>query len=143
MRIISSSIILSNSSPRVFTLVFFHYYYIGDVFKSYISLTLIIILDADFTTVGLSVIIPPSNSGGIQTFQLPQSFSVIDDNINEVEQSFALVAEILNVVPTTCFDNNIILTQCSCFKTELSESNCYGRTGAIEIRIRDNDCKFR
>ena len=30
----------------------------------------------------------------------------------------------------------------SCFQIQVEVTNCYGRTGATEIRIIDNDCKF-
>ena len=97
-----------------------------------------LILGVDFTTVLTSVTVPASISGGIQTFQLPQFYTVIDDNIDEFEQSFALIVEIGPDVPTNCHEG----ADCSCFQTILGDSNCYGRTGATEIRIRDNDCKF-
>ena len=45
----------------------------------------------------------------------------IDDDIDEIEQSFALVA--------------------ACFQRQVGDTNCYGRTGATEIRIMDNDSK--
>ena len=70
-----------------------------------------LILGVDFTTVLTSVTVPASISGGIQTFQLPQFYTVIDDNIDEFEQSFALIVEIGPDVPTNCHEG----ADCSCF----------------------------
>ena len=33
------------------------------------------------------------------------------------------------------------LTDCSCFQTRVGETQCFGRSGATEIRIKDNDRK--
>ena len=33
------------------------------------------------------------------------------------------------------------LTDCSCFQTRVGETQCFGRRGATEIRITDNDRK--
>ena len=56
--------------------------------------------------------------------------SIIDDNVNEDEQSFAVVAEILNVPESI-----------SCFQIQAGMTECYGNRGATEIRIVDNDGK--
>ena len=55
----------------------------------------------------------------------------IDDDINEIEQSFALVVQLGDDVP----DNF------TCFQRHLGDSECFGRTGVTEIRITDNDRK--
>ena len=66
-------------------------------------------------------------------YELPNDwFNVTDDNVNEIEQSFAVMAEVGADVP-----NDI-----SCFQTQDRETNCHGRSGATEIGIEDNDCKL-
>ena len=52
-----------------------------------------------------------------------------DDDIDEFEQSFALVAEIGDDVPDSF----------ACFQRYVGETDCLNRTGATEIRIMDND----
>ena len=86
----------------------------------------------------MNVIVPAATSRGFQTFELPKFFRVVDDDINEVKQSFALVAEIGPDVTDTCYVNRII-TECTCFQTEIGETECLGRSGATEIKITDND----
>ena len=54
---------------------------------------------------------------------------VIDDDVNEIEQSFALVAEIGDDVPD----------RFACFQRQVGNTECFGRTGATEIKIVDND----
>ena len=83
----------------------------------------------------MDVTVPAATTLGPQTFELPEFYSIVDDEINEVEQSFALVAEIGPDVTDTCYVNGII-SECSCFKIEYE---CFGRSGATEIRITDND----
>ena len=56
----------------------------------------------------------------------------VDDDINEIEQSFALVVQLGYDVP----DNF------TCFRRHLGDSECFGRTGVAEIRITDNDRKY-
>ena len=53
---------------------------------------------------------------------------IIDDNINEDEQSFAVVAVIGDDVPLNF----------SCFQA-MGQRNCYERYSVTQIRIRDND----
>ena len=86
----------------------------------------------------MNVIVPAAVTLGSQTFELPEFFRVVDDDINEVKQSFALVAEIGPDVTDTCYVDGII-TECSCFQTEIGETECFGRSGATEIRITVND----
>ena len=52
-----------------------------------------------------------------------------DDDIDEFEQSFALVAEIGDDVPDSY----------TCFQRYIGETDCFNRIGATEIRIMDND----
>ena len=66
-------------------------------------------------------------------FEIPrEAFTIVDDNIDEDEQSFAIVAEIGPDVP-----ENI-----SCFQLGVGLTQCHGRRGATEIRIIDNDRKL-
>ena len=81
----------------------------------------------DFTDAFIDVTIPADST----TFQVSTFFTINDDNLDEDEQSFAIVAEILAI------SENI-----SCFQTAPGTIPCYGRRGATEIRIADNDCKF-
>ena len=63
-------------------------------------------------------------------YEIPSNvFSVIDDDINEIEQSFAVIAEI----------GTDVSDDIACFQTQAEDTNCYGQFGATEIRIVDND----
>ena len=68
----------------------------------------------------------------LRRYTIQQFFNVVDDNIDEDEQSFAIVAEIGPDVPAGV----------SCFQTAEGETDCFGRRGATQIRIIDNDRKF-
>ena len=98
-------------------------------------------LGADFSDECTTVTVPAATTPGFQTFNIQKYFTVDDDIINEVEQSFALTAEIGNDVPSNCFVYGVGLTDCSCFQTQVGETECFGRSGATEIRLRDNDRK--
>ena len=88
-------------------------------------------LIADFSDANITVQVPRAVEGtGVQTYEIPE-FNIVDDNIDEVEQSFAIVAEIGPDVP-----ENI-----SCFQTDAGTPVCHGRRGATKIRIFDNDRK--
>ena len=67
-------------------------------------------------------------------FEVPDFFQVIDDDIDEYEQSFAIVAELGPDVPDTPFNF-------TCFQLQAGETDCFGRRGATGIRITDNDRK--
>ena len=67
-----------------------------------------------------------------RSYTIEQFFNISDDNLDEDEQSFAIVAEIGPDVP-----ENI-----SCFQIALGHTGCRGRRGATEIRITDNDRKL-
>ena len=81
----------------------------------------------DFNNATINVTIPAHHT----IFEIPTFFTVVDDNIDEREQSFAIVAEIFDV------SENI-----SCFQAYPGTIPCYGTQGATEIRITDNDCKL-
>ena len=49
---------------------------------------------ADFTDLPITIEVPAAMNDGVQEFELPELFQVIDDDIDEVEQSFAIVAEL-------------------------------------------------
>ena len=66
-----------------------------------------------------------------QRYTIQQFLNVVDDNIDEDRQSFAIVAEIGPDVPDGI----------SCFKIAEEETDCFGRLGSIHIKILDNDRK--
>ena len=64
-------------------------------------------------------------------FEIPASVTtIVDDEIDEFEQSFILVAEIGGDVPEifVCFQRQAV-----------GDTGCFGRSGATEIKIVDND----
>ena len=69
--------------------------------------------------------IPPSTTSRI----LSQDIRISDDDINEIEQHFALVGELGPEIPD----------EFTCFRVTFGEAECRGRVGATGIRIRDND----
>ena len=78
----------------------------------------------DFTIEPLTITIPANR----QSYTIETFFNISDDNLDEDEQSFAIVADIGPDVPDGV----------SCFQTEI---RCLGRRGATKIRIADNDRK--
>ena len=82
----------------------------------------------DFTTDNITITIPANNIW----FEIPAFFTIYDDDIDEDEQSFAIIVEIGPDVPDDV----------SCFQTAQGDTNCFGRRGATEVRITDNDRKF-
>ena len=52
-----------------------------------------------------------------------------------------MTAEIGDDVPSNCYVAGVGLSDCSCFQTQVGETECFGRSGATEIRITDNDRK--
>ena len=82
----------------------------------------------DFTAEVIRETVP----AGSLTFTVPEFFRIVDDNIDEDEQSFAIVAEIGDDVPDGI----------SCFQLGVGLTECFGRRGATEIRITDNDRMF-
>ena len=99
---------------------------------------------ADFSEQCTDIIVPAADTPGSQTYTIQKFFTVVDDNINEVEQSFALIAELGDNVPSNCF---VVMEgfgrDCSCFQKQVGDLKCFGdgRSGATEIRITDNDSK--
>ena len=83
--------------------------------------------DPDFSADTIDITIPADRT----TFAVSTFFTINDDNIDEDEQSFAIVAEILDVPEDI-----------SCFQTAIGTIPCYGTRGATEIRITDNDREF-
>ena len=79
----------------------------------------------DFNNTAFDVQIPV-NSVSVDICQ----FLVYDNNIDEDEQAFAIVAEILDV------PENVI-----CFQIGLGNTKCLGSRRATRIRIIDNDGK--
>ena len=57
---------------------------------------------------------------------------VINDTVNEIEQSFALVAVLGDDVPDDF----------ACFQRHVGDTECFNRAGATEIRIVDNDGRY-
>ena len=85
----------------------------------------------DFTNNSYTITIGNVTSRGTIETQVPQYFQVIDDNIFERVQSFALVAKLGPDVPE----------EFACFTTGFNDRECQGRIGATEIKIRDTDGK--
>ena len=83
--------------------------------------------DPDFSADTIDIIIPADST----TYAVSTFFTINDDNIDEDEQSFAIVAEILDVPEDI-----------SCFQTAPGTIPCFGTRGATEIRITDNDREF-
>ena len=79
----------------------------------------------DFTYESLTITVPAN----LRRYNIQQFFTIKDDDIDEDEQSFAIVAEIGPDVP-----ENI-----SCFQTGVGSTICHGRRGVTEISIIDND----
>ena len=93
-----------------------------------------VILDEDFFNDPFTITISATeqNPGGTSIYAIPANLhTVFDDNINEADQNFALVAELGNDVP----DNF------TCFRRYFGDPECRGRRGAVDITIVDNDRK--
>ena len=83
---------------------------------------------ADFRAASITITIP----AGTTEFDISNRFS-FDDNINEMDQSFALVGVLGDDVPE----------RFACFQRRTGDPLCFGRTGATTIRIEDNDGKLQ
>ena len=88
----------------------------------------------DFTSAPFTITIPATEDRppgpifeDIQQSDPVPRFMVIDDDVNELEQSFALVAVLGDDVPDSF----------TCFQRQVGLCLCFGRTGATEIRIKD------
>ena len=88
---------------------------------------------ADFTDDCKEFTVPNFATGG-NTFSLEEFFIVHDDDIDEVEQIFALIASLGSDVPDGV----------ACFQERVGDSDCIndGRRGVTRIRITDNDRKL-
>ena len=84
------------------------------------------IVDADFNTQSVTITIP----AGTEEYEIPNRF-FFDDDINEIDQSFALVGVLGDDVPD----------RFACFQRRTGDPLCFGRTGATTINIEDNDGK--
>ena len=82
----------------------------------------------DFTNEPLTITVPANR----QRYTIEQFFTINDDNLDEDEQSFAIVAEI----------GPDVTDGISCFQIAEGGRECRGRQGATEIRITDNDREF-
>ena len=98
----------------------------ADYYLANISLSHTYPPDTDFSDTSTEVNI----SADSVEFDIQSLVTIIDDNIDEDEQSFAVVAEILDV------PENI-----SCFQKQAGITECFGNRGATKIRIVDNDGK--
>ena len=85
------------------------------------------LVDADFNTTSVKITIP---AGTEEEFEISNRF-FFDDNINEIDQSFALVGVLGDDVPD----------RFACFQRRTGDDLCFGRTGATTIKIEENDGK--
>ena len=84
--------------------------------------------EMDFSSGTINITIPANR----MSFEIQTFFSITDDDINEIQQSFAIIADIIDV------PENI-----SCFQHAIGESICQRRRAATAIRIIDNDRELR
>ena len=84
-------------------------------------------IGADFNTTSITITIP----AGTEEFSIPNTF-FFDDEINEIDQSFALVGVLGDDVPD----------RFACVQRQTGDPLCFGRTGATTIKIEDNDGKI-
>ena len=80
----------------------------------------------DFNTTSITITIP----AGRTEFEITYRF-FYDDEVDEIDQSFALVGVIGNDAPDGL----------SCFQRRTGDPLCFGRTGGTTIKIEDNDRK--
>ena len=83
-----------------------------------------VLVDADFNTASITITIP----AGTTEYDITNTF-FFDDEINEIDQSFALVGVLGNDVPD----------EFACFQRRTGDDRCFGRTGGTTIKIEDND----
>ena len=80
----------------------------------------------------LTITIPATEDkfNGIFTVPDDKTFTVTDDdNLNEIQKSFVLVAQLGSDVPD----------RFTCFQRVVDDTECFGRTGVTEIIIFGND----
>ena len=85
---------------------------------------------ADFTDRNSNVTVEGADIE-LGVFRIKLEDITIDDDVHEIEQSFALIAEIGDDVPD----------RFACFQRQVGDTECFNRTGATVIRIMDNDGK--
>ena len=88
---------------------------------------MLVLVGADFNTKSVTITIP---AGTHEVFQISNRF-FFDDNVNEVDQSFALVGVLGDDVPD----------RFACFQRRKGDPLCFGKTGGTTIKIEDNDGK--
>ena len=98
-----------------------------DVYSS-LRVILLALVDADFNTTPIIITIPAGTK--LKEFEIPNTF-FFDDEINEMDQSFALVGVLGDDVPESF----------ACFQRRTGDPLCFGKTGATTIKIEDNDGK--
>ena len=85
------------------------------------------LVGTDFDTTSITITIP----NGTTEFEITYRF-FFDDEVNEIDQSFALVGVVGDDVPDGL----------SCFQRRTGDPLCFGRTGGTTIKIEDNDRKY-
>ena len=82
--------------------------------------------DRDFSSRTIKITIPVNR----MSFEIQTFFNITDDDINEVQETFAIIADIIDVPEKiSCFHRSQLL--------------CQGRHAATAIRIFDNDRELR
>ena len=76
--------------------------------------------------------IVPQRSADRGFFRLPRVLYMIDNDINENNESFTLVARVRNI------PDDVV-----CFKRDAYDTHCRGGVGATLITIIDDDCKCK
>ena len=85
----------------------------------------------DFSDVNLTITIPATEDmfNGIFVVPNDETFTVTDDDLDEIQESFALVVQLGSDVPDSF----------TCFQRVVDDTECFGRTGVTEIIILGND----
>ena len=87
-------------------------------------------IDADFSDLSFTVTVPATyNTTGDSDYEVFHSSIIIDDVQVENTQIFAVVTILDKDVPDDL----------ACFQRQLNDTECFGRSGAVEFRIFDND----
>ena len=86
-------------------------------------------IGSDFSPQSTTLQVPANR----ESYEVESFLVIIDDNIDEDQQSFVIVAEIGQDVPDGV----------SCFQITEGAAQCHGRQGATEIRIIDNNRKYK
>lgn len=84
----------------------------------------------DFDDVPYNITIPATEEDSNGIFIIPNDMLIIfDDNIDEITQSFALIAQL----------GSDVLNSFACFQKHIFATECFGRGGVTIIKIVDND----